>query len=259
MNGVGYGITPFMGASGILARSSGGGGGAFVNEYSMTFDGINDSFDCGNVTTLDNQTNISISFWFKSPITASGPYYPISKYGTGGNQLLVTYRVNGALDVSLGGIGLFRSANNLNYSDGNWHHMMITYDSSRTNIYNRTAVRIDDVDILHSTFTQNSTSITPATSLMSIGARTGYGFYEWLGEIDEVAIWNITLSPTEITEIYNLGTPINLASYNPSNWWRMGDGDTWDGSSWTLTDNGSGGNDGTSVSMPEGARVNDVP
>ena len=232
---------------------------SFVNEYSMSFDGVDEYFNCGNVTTLNNQTNISISLWFKSPITATGPYYVISKYGTGGNQLFVIYRVNGTLDVSLGGVGLFRSANNLNYSDGNWHHMMITYDSSRTNIYNRTEVRIDDIDILHSTFGQNSAPIITATSLMSIGARTAYGFYEWLGEIDEVAIWNRTLSPTEITEIYNLGTPINLASYNPSNWWRMGDGDTWNGSTWTLTDNGSGGNDATSVNMEEADRVTDVP
>ena len=53
MNGVGYGITPFMGASGILARSSGGGGVPFVNTYSMTFDGIADYIDLGTASNLE--------------------------------------------------------------------------------------------------------------------------------------------------------------------------------------------------------------
>jgi hypothetical protein len=35
--------------------------------------------------------------------------------------------------------------------------------------------------------------------------------------------------------------PTDLSTYNPISWWRCGDGDTAP----TLTDNGSGGNDGT--------------
>ena len=38
-------------------------------------------------------------------------------------------------------------------------------------------------------------------------------------------------------------------------WWRMGDGDTFP----TLTDNGSGGNDGTMTNMSSGNIVEDVP
>lgn len=227
------------------------GGSSFTNTQSVELDGVDDYVDCGNVTTLNGQTNITISLWFKQDSSVTGIQYPITKYGTGGNQLLVTYRVGGVIDVNLGGVGLFRSANAINYSDGNWHNMVITYDSSRTNIYNRTAVSIDNVDIAHSTFSQSSTTITTSTANLNIGARTGYGFYEWNGKLDEVAIWNRTLTPTEITEIYNNGVPTDLSSYSPNNWWRF------EGTGTTATDSGTGANDGT---LTNGAtRSTDVP
>ena len=240
-----------------ISNAIGGGGGAqrggssFENIQSIELDGIDAYVDCGNVTTLNGQTNITISLWFKQDSSVTGPQYPISKYGTGGSQLLVSYRVGGQIDVLLGGVGLFRSANNINYSDGNWHNMVITYDSSRTNIYNRTALRIDDVDIAHSTFRQSSASIASSTANLNIGRRTEYNFYEWNGLLDEVAIWNRTLTPTEITEIYNNGVPTDLSSYSPNNWWRF------EGTGTTATDSGSNANDGTLINAA--TRSTDVP
>jgi hypothetical protein len=61
------------------------------------------------------------------------------------------------------------------------------------------------------------------------------------GLIDEVSIFTTALSSSDATAIYNGGVPTSLTPYSPLGWWRCGDGDT----SPTLTDNGSGGNDGT--------------
>ena len=63
------------------------------------------------------------------------------------------------------------------------------------------------------------------------------------GKMDEIALFNSELSSSDVTSIYNSGGPDDLASLSPVGWWRMGDNNS--GSGTTITDQGSGGNDGT--------------
>ena len=78
-------------------------------------------------------------------------------------------------------------------------------------------------------------------------------------KIDEVALYQSTLSDGGVTstgttatgdvaDIYNSGVPTDLTSYSPVGWWRMGDNDSGTGT--TVTDQGSGGNDGTLTNSP---------
>ena len=72
------------------------------------------------------------------------------------------------------------------------------------------------------------------------------------GLLDEVSFYNSALSASDVDDVYNGGTPTDLGpdglNLSPVGWWRMGDGDTYD----TLTDHGSGGNDGTMKNMLAG-------
>ena len=86
-----------------------------------------------------------------------------------------------------------------------------------------------------------------------MGRRPTGNYFD--GKIDEVAIFTSSLTPTNVGAIYNSGTPNNLASLSPIAWYRMGDGDTFP----TLTDNGSGGNNGTMTNMVSGDIETDVP
>ena len=82
-----------------------------------------------------------------------------------------------------------------------------------------------------------------------IGAVNNNGATNFMdGNIDEVAIFDSALSAAQIASIYNGGKPQSLASYNPVGWWRMGDNDGATGS--TITDQGSGGNNGTLTNGP---------
>ena len=92
------------------------------------------------------------------------------------------------------------------------------------------------------------------TNPFEIGASTSGGVYS-NGAIDEVAIFSTELSASDVTSIYNSGVPNDLSSLSPISWWRMGDGDTFP----TLTDNGSGGNNGTMTNMTSGNIITDVP
>ena len=58
--------------------------------------------------------------------------------------------------------------------------------------------------------------------------------------------------------MYGSGVPTDISSLNPVGHWRAENG-SWDGSKWTVTDSGSGGNDAESVSMTLASRSTDVP
>ena len=73
------------------------------------------------------------------------------------------------------------------------------------------------------------------------------------GNVDEVGIWTVPLNEYALAAIYNSGTPIDLTedsgSYSSSSdlwgYWRCGDNDGGTGT--TITDQGSGSNDGALV------------
>ena len=96
---------------------------------------------------------------------------------------------------------------------------------------------------------ETATSILSGTGFDSVTVMTNTAAnYATEGLVDEVAIWDSALSSSDITDIYNSGTPVDLTSYSPNGWWRMGDNDGGTGT--TITDQGSGGNDGTLTNGP---------
>ena len=80
------------------------------------------------------------------------------------------------------------------------------------------------------------------------------------GLVDELSYFSSALSSTDIETIYNNGVPNNLNELStlPTIWYRMGEEANYAGGEWTLTDQGSGGNDGTSDTLPPEAISTDV-
>tara|TARA_R110000737_G_scaffold37399_1_gene57178 strand:+ start:305 stop:538 length:234 start_codon:yes stop_codon:yes gene_type:complete len=72
-------------------------------------------------------------------------------------------------------------------------------------------------------------------------------------KVDELAFWSSDQS-ANIVDIYNSGVPFDLSTESPSNWWRMGDEDTYP----TLSDE-VGGTALTMNGMTSSSIVNDVP
>jgi hypothetical protein len=111
-------------------------------------------------------------------------------------------------------------------------------------------VRVDDSTASGGTYVAMGNKTTP----VYIGAlNTSYAN----GNIDEVSVYDKALTFEEITNISI--APTDLTPLNPIAWYRMGDKATYDGTNWTLIDQGSEGNDATSVNMDEIDRVEDTP
>ena len=227
---------------GIIASSVGGSTPAFTNTLSTLFDGVDDYVDCGSISAMNSSSSFSISYWGKK--TASNKYLLVGSQISTTNGLWLIWWSDGNVYLTArnGGLGFTQYA--LSF-DTNWHNFIGVYNGSSAKIY------IDG--ILRATSTTN----IPTTLSSNAGNDFNVGYLQSQyasGNIDEVAVFNSELSQSDITSIYNSGTPTDLTSYSPVSWWRMGDGSTYP----TINDE-IGSNDGTMENMSSANFVADVP
>lgn len=229
---------------------------SFASTNSFEFDGSTDLVEINNTAfNFDRLDPFTVSAWVKKNDSSGGAI--VSKIQTSGNLTGWMFYFNSSNQLRL----LLRRQNQtfnrlINTSVtaitiGTWNHVVCTYDGSSTeagmNFY------INGVD---AGTNPNGNTLGGGTSLVTtiplqIGARNSTDAF-LNGFIDEVAIWDSELSQSDVTEIYGTGVPNNLNEITnpPISWWRMGEAANYSGGTWTLTDQGSGGNDGTSTTLP---------
>lgn len=227
---------------------------AFANSYSVDFDGTDDYIDAGS--SPSSLTIEGLSVWFK-PDVAYGSGVMSYLLGFGGSDMgialggdwfgPVTNEVITVINVnhlwSYTGSGVTVSSNT-------WHHLGIRWESSNSSTNSGNAgydIYLDGTKVGDGFGTYSSgggAKIT--TSAITAGAKNRNGsigaFFN--GKIDELGIFTSAVSEADLLAMYNSGSgPIDLTSYSPALWWRMGDNDGGTGT--TITDQGSAGNDGT--------------
>ncbi len=221
---------------------------SFTNTKSIALDGVDDFVevsDNSNLSFGDGTTDspFSISTWVK--MTDATRFYVLSKGLVFSSNYEYLLNTNASDKL---GLFLYDSSNNsrigrlyntpLTSYENQWIHICSTYNgsglSSGIKVY-LNGVRIDDTNSNSGTYV----AMENGNRSLNIG-RTETGLYSD-GNIDETSLFNSELSQSDITSIYNGGEPNDISSLSLLSWWRCGDGDTAP----TLTDNGSGGNDGT--------------
>ena len=248
------------GKSATSSGSSGGGGAAYANLLSASFDGTDDLLTIAHAASLTIAGDMTICAWVKRTQLANGEYLPIlTKRPSSHTSTNYSFYLD-ALDGSGQG--------GLRFYDGNsvispasptaipantWTHCAISIDSGVTN---GTKWYINGVAETNSSTATINKSNTDPVLIGKLGAAGIYGE----GLIDEVALFDSALSASEISSIYNSGTPADLSALSPLGWWRMGDG-TGDNDSGggapanadtigTVVDQGSGGNNATGTNGP---------
>ena len=112
--------------------------------------------------------------------------------------------------------------------DTNWHHVTIVFDGSNANFY------LDGVY----KYQKSYTSYTFNQVFMIATGRPTDSQYDWDGTIDQVRIYNRSLTQAEISYLYNKGKPIG--------WWAFDEG-----SGTTAYDESGEGNTGTFGGDPQ--------
>ena len=243
----------YNGSGWVELQSDGTGAASLSNDYSVDFDGANDFIQTSYRPSAGS--TFSASFWMKSSDTSSsmGWFSLMDAFATYGIFLTTPsstkgwyYGWNGVTrNATIGG-----SNATLAVRDGSWHHVAMTVNGTTVKIYtDGTIVGTDTTPSAYSGPTSGSGSGGTGPDLdYVIGRGYGVGAYQYNGLIDELAFFETELTGSNISAIYNSGVPDDLTSYSPVGWWRMGENDSGTGT--TITDQGSGSNDGTLTNGP---------
>ena len=196
-------------SSGAIVDSSGNGNSGVYNGslYSQSgkfnsalgFDG-NDDFIIKSQFNNFPSNQITVSLWIKtSDVTKNGTPFSYASSGNINDFLIYSYKnvniIRGVSGVSTG----------VSFNDGFWHHLLVTWKSSNgaVNLYK------DGVPVFSGT-TSVGTSITSGGTLVLGQEQDGIGggfdiTQAFLGDLDEVVVWNRILEPDEVLNIYKRG------------------------------------------------------
>ena len=213
-------------------------GSAFSNSYSVDFDGTNDYVAMnGAASDMQGLSTLTMSFWVKAASYSVNPMAFAINWP--GNGLLIYTHNSGNANKTQVWYGADLFAASTPQSLGQWDHVCYVQRASddHTLYINGNSVATSSA----------SYSVNSGADQVVVGGTTRFTQYHG-GLIDEVALWKRGVTVSEVAAIYNGGTPGSLSSLNPFGWWRMGDNDGGTGT--TITDQGSGANNGTLTNGP---------
>lgn len=252
----------------LIGANKPAGGGAFTNQYSVSFDQVDDFVSFGPVTALNSASAFSVSVWYK--LSGGGLNAGmIVGAGTTNPSFYIQHFYNN--NIFIGFASTSRSVPAT--QDTDWHHIAYVTDSGTHKLY-------WDGNDMSLGGTPPSTTGSSLGNTFYLGKWNTYTSY-FGGNIDELAVFNSALSASDISTLRGgasagtLGVPADISSLNPAGWWRMGDGSDGSGNAdgtvvgglpqiYNVATDGSGnritGIDGsmTNISSPNGI-VLDVP
>ena len=212
-----------------------------ANNYSMTFDGVNDYITTNNTfSALDGLQKMTLSLWVK-PTSPNTSRHIISIPHTVGhnnkNVIRLTIRNTNLLWFTVGTDSFRATETTQTLVFNQWNHIAVVVDTTqaqsvdRIKIYNNaTFSKGSDNMSLNNTFNTSIGGIFIGENASNLSYLSSFA-----GEIDEVAIWDTSLTDgtggtvNQIAEIYNAkGTNLtkDLTTVSGSNlkyWNRMGD------------------------------------
>ena len=202
----------------------------FTNTRSLDLDGTNDYAQAVSSSALQGAESCTVMAWVRFD---QYPYLEaIAHEWINPNYLYLLRYYNGQWQFYI------RSSSNTSHSvlytmsisQNTWYHVAGVKDGTTLRLY------VNGSQVA-------TTSSVPATMKNNTSGFTqdrisAYGSAYLGGQVDELALWTSAVSASNISTIYNSGNgAIDLASYNPVNWWRMEEG-----SGQFVSDSGSGSN-----------------
>jgi len=195
---------------------------SLVSNYSMEFDGTNDFINCGNFAPFNvPHTKFSISLWCKSPnsFTDSGNLIESRLSYATPNGIAIEF-ISGTMYFRQTGSTFGKTIAEWGLNNTNWNHIVFAYDLTITS-GNNVFVYINNATPPNRDIAATSQPATTADFKIGDGLRGNFD-----GQIDQVSIFNYTLSASQVATLYGGGTavtnPMSL-SPKPVAYYQLGD------------------------------------
>ncbi len=170
-----------------------------------SFDGIDDYIKIPHHADLNFGGDFSISFWVNA-YDVSGARVMLAKgqdcrsgyfFGWGGpNGFKLSYESQWCKTKGIG----------YPVPRGEWHHVSVTVDNTNLKMYYYLdGVSVKEADI-ESFSTNNTYPLVLGRHFSWYNGGGGYS-YPWVGDLDELRLYNRLLTEAEVQEVYNLGNP----------------------------------------------------
>ena len=242
-----------------------GGGSSFASTNSFTFDGSTDYIESvSTYSELNGESKASFSAWIKPTATnlLGVILHAPRNTGASDSQFQILIDNGNRLRFQIQQTGTYVFSNAGVFTANTWSHILVCYDGTLTSS-NRGKIFINGEDET-SAVNINVTSFSTSIGGLYIGEHSQGFWNPFSGNIDEVAIWSGIdfRNQSDVDTIYNGGLPNDLNNNGlaaPTTWFRMGEAATYAGGAWTLVDQGSGSNNGSSTTLPPEALSTDVP
>ena len=213
-----------------------------TNTKSTLFDGGDEYVNFGNQSPIQDiwASGGSVSCWIK-PNTVSDNERILDKKPVGFNGWFISLDNVSGSQCKLffrsywSGNDYQKRTTNTVINLGLWNHIVITYNSDTFS--NTATMYVNGVSVALTSVMQPTSGNSVATDNLSdltagCQLNSGSPINMFDGNIDEIAMWNDTLTANEVIQIYNsnrgtLDLSTNTGSYSSSAnlkaWWRMGD------------------------------------
>lgn len=218
---------------------------SFTNTKSLTLVDADDHMTVPHASAInfDGTGAFSVSTWFYQTSTGNGDRF-MGK-GTDTTNLWeltlagTTRRIAGYFMVTYGVDHLDFVTAISQFSGSTWYHLLWTYDGSKTNAGIKWYLNGSNVAQALIDGTSPITGTIGSTDDLWIGDSASAFATQFVGQLDEVSIYNSELSSSDATALYNGGDPKNISTLSSYSscvaWWRFEDN----------TDDSKGTNDGT--------------
>jgi hypothetical protein len=231
----------------------------FINNYSLSFDGVDDYLNVGYIQELNNASSFTFSGWYKQ--TTLDQFNSLFESFVDANNWIGAYTYtdgNMYLQFAPG------SASNTSYgyfdysavvTANTWFNIAVIYDGSALTNADKLKCYIDGVQI-SLTFVRIIPTLTPAGINSFNICRSDNFSVNFLGNSDEIALWDSVIPIGDVWDGSGVPNDLSLLATPPLHWYRNGDNDTYP----TIEDVGSAASSpGTMTNMDAGDIVSDVP
>ena len=181
----------------------------FINFQSAFSQSEDVSYLDVNGTNSAQLSKFSVAAWFKTSTDYTSDAFIVNRAGSSDNMnygiwMTNAEKIRGGFETTSG--SAFFTTTPLSYNDGIWHYAVVTFDGSAITLY------LDGLPV--ATKTASASPDSGGEEPIRMGADSqNLGNY-FIGNVDEVRIWNNALTSQQVIDAFNGNfNPQNLIEY----------------------------------------------